>query len=293
MIVVVVFATLFVFLMSRASGDPRTLYLSEYTTQADWDKWGEEMGLDRPIFVQYITWLGKAITGEFGTSLRDQIDAFDVIKARIPATLQLSGGALLFATIVGVPLGVLSAVRRGGFWDYAARIFSLGGQSVPGFWLGVMLIMLFAVQLELLPTGRRGGFDHYILPSIALGWSSAAGFTRLIRSAMLEILDSEYIVLARAKGVSNRVVIWKHAFRNAVIVPLTYSGLLIASYITGTVVTETVFAWPGLGRLAVDAVFNNDFPVITGVVLIFTLIYVVINLFVDILYAVIDPRIRY
>ena len=293
MIVVVVFATLFVFLMSRASGDPRTVYLSEYTTKADWDKWGEEMGLDRPIFVQYVTWLGKAATGEFGTSLRDQIDAFDVIKARIPATLQLSGGALLFATIVGVPLGVLSAVRRGSFWDYAARIFSLGGQSIPGFWLGIMLILLFAVQLDLLPTGRRGGIDHYILPSIALGWSSSAGFTRLIRSAMLQILDSEYIVFARAKGVNSRVIIWKHAFKNAVIVPLTFSGLLVASYITGTVVTETVFAWPGLGRLAVDAVFNNDFPVVTGVVLIFTLIYVLINLFVDIAYAVIDPRIRY
>ena len=293
MIVVVVFATLFVFLMARAAGDPRTVYLSEYTTKADWDKWGEEMGLDRPIFVQYVTWLGKAVTGEFGTSLRDQIDAFDVIKARIPATLQLSGGALLFATIVGVPLGVLSAVRRGSFWDYAARIFSLGGQSVPGFWLGIMLILLFAVQLELLPVGRRGGIEHYILPSIALGWSSSAGFTRLIRSAMLQILDSEYIVFARAKGVNSRVIIWKHAFKNAVIVPLTFSGLLVASYITGTVVTETVFAWPGLGRLAVDAVFNNDFPVVTGVVLIFTLIYVGINLIVDILYAVIDPRIRY
>jgi peptide/nickel transport system permease protein len=207
--------------------------------------------------------------------------------------LKLSGAALLFATIVGVPLGVLSAVRRGSFWDYAARIFSLGGQSVPGFWLGIMLILLFAVQLELLPTGRRGGIDHYILPSIALGWSSSAGFTRLIRSAMLQILDSEYIVFARAKGVNSRVIIWKHAFKNAVIVPLTFSGLLVASYITGTVVTETVFAWPGLGRLAVDAVFNNDFPVVTGVVLIFTLIYVGINLFVDIAYAVIDPRIRY
>lgn len=293
MIVVVVFATLFVFLMARAAGDPRTVYLSEYTTKADWDKWGEEMGLDKPIFVQYVTWLGKAVTGEFGTSLRDQIDAFDVIMARIPATLQLSGGALFFATIVGVPLGVLSAVRRGSFWDYAARIFSLGGQSVPGFWLGIMLILLFAVQLELLPVGRRGGIEHYILPSIALGWSSAAGFTRLIRSAMLEILDSEFVVFARAKGVNSRVIIWKHAFRNAVIVPLTFSGLLVASYITGTVVTETVFAWPGLGRLAVDAVFNNDFPVVTGVVLIFTLIYVGINLIVDILYAVIDPRIRY
>ena len=293
MIVVVVFATLFVFLMSRASGDPRTLYLTEYTTKADWEKWGEEMGLDKPIYVQYVTWLAKAATGEFGTSLRDQIDAFDVIKSRVPATLKLSGAALFFATIVGVPLGVLSAVRRGSFWDYVARIFSLGGQSVPGFWLGIMLIMVFAVWLDLLPTSRLGGPSHYILPSIALGWSSAAGFTRLIRSAMLEILDAEYVVLARAKGVSNRVIIWKHAFKNAMIVPLTFSGLLIASYITGTVVTETVFAIPGLGRLAVDAVFNNDFPVVTGVVLIFTLIYVGINLIVDVLYAVIDPRIRY
>lgn len=293
MIIVVVLSTMFVFTLSRLAGDPRSLFLSEYTTKADWEAWGKEFGLDKPLFAQYFIWLGKAVLGDFGTSLRDQIPAFDVIKSRFPATLQLSAAAFVFALITGVPLGVLSAVKRSTIWDYIGRFFALGGQSVPGFWLGVMLILLFSVQLDLLPAARRGGPDHFILPAITLGWGAAAGFTRLIRSAMLQELDSQFVMFARAKGVRMRTVIWKHAFKNAIIVPITFSGLLAAAYITGTVVTETVFSWPGLGRLAVDAVFNNDFPVMTGVVLFFTVIYVGVNLFVDISYALIDPRIRY
>lgn len=293
MVVVILIATMLVFALSRLSGDPRALFLSEYTTQADWDKWGQEMGLDKPYFLQYAIWLGKAVKGDFGTSLRDQTPAFGVIVSRIPATLQLALGAFIFAVVTGIPLGVLSAVKRGSIWDYLGRIFALLGQSMPAFWLGIMLILLLAVQLDWFPTGRRGGINHFILPSITLGWGAAAGFVRLIRSSMLEILDSEYIKFARAKGAGNNAVIWKHAFKNAAIAPLTFAGLLLAGLITGAVVTETVFAWPGLGRLGVDAVFNNDFPVMAGVVLIVAVMYVGVNLVVDVAYALIDPRIKY
>jgi peptide/nickel transport system permease protein len=216
-----------------------------------------------------------------------------VIVERIPATLQLAASAAFFSVIVGVPLGVLSAVKRGSLLDYAGRTLALFGQALPPFWLGIMLILLFAVRIDWLPTSGRGGITHYILPSITLGWLTASGLLRIVRSSMLEVLDSEYIKLARAKGVSNRSVIWKHAFRNALLAPLTYAGLLLAAFITGAVVTETVFGWPGLGRLAVQSVNNNDFPTMTGIVLLFTVSYLGMNLLVDIAYAYIDPRIRY
>jgi len=293
LVVVILIATVLVFTLSRLSGDPRALFLSEYTSQADWDAWGREMGLDKPYVFQYAIWLGKAVRGDFGVSLRDQTPAFGVIVSRIPATLQLALGAFVFALVTGIPLGVLSAVKRGSAWDYIGRIFALLGQSMPAFWLGIMLILVLAVQLDWFPTGRRGGITHFILPSITLGWGAAAGFVRLIRSSMLEILDSEYIKFARSKGVGGPTIIWKHAFKNAAIAPLTFAGLLLAGLITDAVVTETVFAWPGLGRLGVDAVFNNDFPIMAGVVLIVSVMYVGVNLVVDVAYALIDPRIRY
>jgi peptide/nickel transport system permease protein len=199
----------------------------------------------------------------------------------------------MFAVLVGVPLGVLSAVKRGALLDYVGRTFALFGQALPPFWLGIMLILIFAVQLQWLPTSRRGGIDHYILPTITLGWVAASGFLRLLRSAMLEVLDSEFVKLARAKGASGASVVWKHAFRNAILAPLTYAGLLLAGFMTGTVVTETVFAWPGLGRLAVQSVYDNDFPLMTGVVLIFAGMYVAVAFIVDVAYAYFDPRIRY
>jgi peptide/nickel transport system permease protein len=293
MVMVVFATTIFVFALSRMAGDPRDLFLTEYTTQEFYDAWGREMGLDRPLVVQYLIWISKAARGDFGKSLRDQINALEVIGKRIPATLQLSAGAFIFSLAMGVPLGVLSAVKRGSFWDYLGRTAALLGQALPPFWLGIMLVLIFAVQFDLLPTGRRGGVSHYILPSITLGWASGAGILRLMRSAMLEVLDSEFVKFARAKGVKSSVVIWKHAFKSAIIVPLTFAGLVLAGFITGTVVTETVFSWPGLGKLAVDAVFNNDFPVLTGAVLLFTVMYVLVNLLVDIAYGLIDPRIRY
>lgn len=292
--VVVAFATsIFVFALAHQTGDPRTVFLTSYTSQAQWDAWGERWGLDRPLVVQYGIWLGRAIQGDFGESLRELRPVTDVIRERIPATLQLAGGAFVFAVFLGVPLGVLSAVKRGTLWDYAGRTFALFGQALPPFWLGIMLILLFAVRIDWLPTSGRGGFTHYILPSITLGWLTTSGILRIMRSSMLEVMDSEYIKLARAKGVSGRGIVWKHAFRNALLAPLTFAGLILAAFITGAVVTETVFGWPGLGRLAVQSVNNNDFPTMTGIVLLFTVAYLAMNLMVDVAYAYIDPRIRY
>ena len=291
--VAVLFVTsMIVFGLSRAAGDPRHIFLTEYSTQADWDAWGKQYGLDKPFIVQYVIWMSKAARGDFGTSLRDHVNARLVIQERIPATLQLTVGSFIVSIVVGLPLGVMSAVKRGTVWDYLGRSWALLGQALPPYWLGVMLVLLFAVMLDWLPSGRKGGFDHYILPAVTLGWGAASGMLRLTRSAMLEVLDSEYIKMARAKGVGMPWIIWKHALKNAIIAPLTYSGLLLGGLMTGTVITETVFSWPGLGRLAVTAVFNNDFPVLTGVVLLVTVIYLAVNLATDILYAVVDPRIR-
>ncbi len=295
-VVMVILATMFVFSLSRLAGDPRNLYLGQegiYVTKETWEAWGREMGLDKPLPVQYTICFSKALKGDFGTSLSEKANARNVIAKRIPATLQLAGAGFLWATAVGVPLGVLAAVKRGTIWDLLGRIFALLGQTLPAFWVGLMLILVFAVWLDLLPTSQKGGLKNLILPSVTLGWAASAGFLRLLRSSMLEVLDSEYVKLAKAKGVSLTAVIWKHAFKNAIIVPLTYAGLLLATFLTGTVVVETVFAWPGIGRLAVQAVFQNDFPVMTGLVMLFTVVYVGMNLAVDILYGFIDPRIRY
>jgi len=291
--VAVLFVTsIIVFGLSRAAGDPRHIFLTEYSTQADWDAWGKQYGLDKPFFIQYIIWMGNAARGDFGTSLRDHVNARLVIQERIPATLHLTVGSFIMAIVVGLPLGVMSAVKRGTLWDYIGRTWALLGQALPPYWLGVMLVLLFAVVLDWLPSGRKGDWTHYVLPAVTLGWGAASGMLRLTRSAMLEVLDSEYVKLARAKGVGMNGIIWKHALKNAIIAPLTYSGLLLGGLLTGTVITETVFSWPGLGRLAVTAVFNNDFPVLTGVVLLVTVIYLTVNLMTDVLYAVIDPRIR-
>ena len=292
-IVVIVLVSFLVFSMSRLAGDPRLLYTDGYTTADSYEEMGRQLGLDKPFVVQYALWMADAARGDFGVSLSARTSAINVIRERIPATLELTAGAIVFALITGVPLGVLSAVKRGTVWDYAGRTFALFGQAIPAFWLGIMLILIFAVQFDLLPTSRRGDWSHYVLPSITLGWVASAGFLRLVRSAMLEILDSEYVKFARAKGVSLQIVIWKHALRNSLIPPLTFAGVLMGAFLTGAVVVETVFGWPGLGSLAVKAVLNNDFPVMTGVVMIFAAIFVVANFLVDILYAYVDPRIRY
>lgn len=291
-IVLLLATTIFVFIMSRQSGDPRHLFLSEQSTQAEWDAWGVELGLDKPLWQQYVIWLGNAVTGDFGESIRQRRPSLDVVIERIPATLELALGSFLFSVVTGIPLGVLSALKRSSLLDYIGRTFALIGQAAPVFWLGIVLVLIFSVNLGWLPVARRGGWEHYILPSITLGWLFASSFLRLTRSAMLEVLDSEFIKFARAKGVDNSVVIWKHAFRNALLPSLTYAGLLLAGLITGAVITETIFSWPGLGSLAVTSVLQLDFPVLTAVVFVITLAYAGMALFIDLLYAIADPRIR-
>ena len=286
------FATAVVFGLSRAAGDPTFLFISEYTTDEVIAEWRKEFGLDRPYPIQYLSWLGTAIRGDFGASLNEARPAIDVVVQRLPATLQLAAVSFVFAIAIGIPIGVLSAVKRGSWWDLGGRVFALIGQATPNFWMGIMLVLLFSVQFELLPTSGRGGIDHYVLPAITLGSGSAAGLVRLTRSAMLEMLDSEFVKFARSKGVPAHTVVWKHAFRNSLIVPVTYAGLILAAFTTGTVVVETVFGWPGIGRLAVTAINDNDFPVMSATVLLFTLMYLVVNFIVDISYALIDPRIR-
>ena len=281
-----------VFSLSRVTGDPRLMYLDRAATKDMWDSLGRTMGLDRPLPVQYLIWAGKAVRGDLGKSLWERRPVTDIIIEKLPATLTLGLAGLIFA-LSGIPLGVLSALRRGSVWDHAGRIFAIGGVALPPFWVGLMLILIFSVQLDWFPAGKRGGFSTYILPSISYGWGAGAGLLRLVRSSMLAVLDEEYIKLARAKGVSRQGIIWKHAFKNASIAPLTYTGLLLAGLFTGAVVTEAVFGWPGIGRLAVETITHNDFPMLAGLVMFFTILFVSANLLVDVLYAFVDPRITY
>ena len=285
-------ATILVFGMSRLTGDPREQFLTVETTQENWDAWGEKFGLNKPLVLQYVIWVGKSFTLDMGTSLNQARPVWNMVRERLWATAELALTGWGLSVAIGVPLGALSAVKRGSIYDYVARGFALFGQALPPFWLGVVLILIFAVFLEWLPAGTRNTPLNLIMPALTLALINASSNMRITRSAMLEVLDSEFVKMARAKGVGGRMVIWKHAFRNALIAPLTNAGLLLAGFLAGTVVTETVFAWPGLGRLAVDAVRTNDFPVISGLTLVFTVFYVCANLVIDMIYGLVDPRIR-
>jgi peptide/nickel transport system permease protein len=289
-------ATIIVFSLSRVVGDPRDLYAQEggYGVTAEtYERLGRQLGLDRPLPVQYFVWLGKVLRGDLGRSLLGQTDVTTIIRQKIGNTLQLGIVSWVVATMIGIPLGVVSAVRRGSVWDYTARSFALLGQAAPPFWIGIMAILIFAVRFDLLPAGGKEGWQSFVLPAGTLGMAASAGYLRLMRSSMLEVLDSEYVKLARAKGVGLYTVIWKHAFKNALIPSLTLSALIFVGFISGTIVVETVFTWPGLGTMSVGAVADNDFPIMTGAVLMFALFYTVINLVADLSYALVDPRIRY
>ena len=296
--------TFVVFGLSRMGPDPLLIYvrddsygISEDTLEKLRAKWG----LDKPFHIQYIKWMGAIVRGDFGESIAAQRPVTKIIAERLPATLQLAAIAWILASIPGVGLGVVSAVKRGSMWDYVTRTLALIGQATPSFWLAILMILLVAVRLEWLPPATKATSaesfmtqaSYFVLPALVLGFDPWATYLRLTRSSMLEVLDSEFVKLARAKGVTERGVIWRHALRNALIQPLTVSALVLASFITGSVFVESVFAWPGIGRLAVQASLDNDFPVLAGVVLLFGTAYVVMNFIADVLYAVIDPRIRY
>lgn len=293
-----------VFGLSRLGPDPLLIYvrddsygISEETLLKLRAKWG----LDRPFHIQYLRWMGAIVRGDLGESIAAQRPVTTMISERMPNTLQLAGIAWILASIPGVALGVLSAIKRASIWDYGARSIALAGQATPAFWLAILMILVFAVRLDWLPAATKAPptepfrvqFAHYVMPALVLAFDPWASYLRLTRSSMLEILDSEFVKLARAKGANSRVVIWKHAFRNALIQPLTVSALVLASFITGSVFVEAVFAWPGIGRMAVQSSLDNDFPVLAGVVLIFGSAYVVMNFLADVAYALIDPRIRY
>ena len=292
-LVVLLVVSVIIFAMSRAAGDPRHIFLDDYATQEDWDHLTAGLGLDKPYYQQYLIFLGNALRGDLGDSFPQSRPVVEIILERLPATLQLGVIAFLFSVVVGLPLGVLSAVRRGSLLDTAAKLMALVGQSAPVFWLGLMLMFFLSVKLDVLPSFGRREAASIILPAVTLGWFFVAANLRLVRSGMLDVLDSEYIKLARAKGVSSRMVVWKHALRNALIPVITYAGVTLGGLVTGSVVVESVFAWPGLGKLAIDSLFGNDYPVLQGVVIVFTLMYVLASLMVDVVYAYVDPRIRY
>ncbi|OQY08569.1 MAG: hypothetical protein B6I22_00105 [Desulfobacteraceae bacterium 4572_123] len=281
------------FFFIHLSGDPVMLMLPGDATDQEIEELRVQLGFNDPLHVQYLRFAAKAIKGDFGDSLYYNIPVFELITERLPASLELAFAAMLFALVFAVPIGILSAVKRGSFLDMSSMLGALVGLSMPHFWLGIMMMLLFSVHLGWLPTSGRGTMAHLIMPAISLGLSLMAMFARLTRSVMLEVLSLDYIRTARAKGLKEQVVIAKHALKNALIPLVTVAGMQFGFLIGGTVIIETVFAWPGLGRLVVQAIFSRDYPLVQGIVFIFSIIFVGMNLLVDILYVYLDPQITY
>jgi ABC-type dipeptide/oligopeptide/nickel transport system permease component len=282
----VVFGILFL------TGDPALLLLPPDASIEDIAKFRQHMGFNDPFFVQYGRFLSGALRGNFGQSVRHGEPAFDLVMERMPATFELSGAALGLALCLSIPAGIISAVRRNTLVDYISTVVALLGQSMPTFWLGIMLILLFSVHLNVLPSSGRGGWQHILLPAVTLGLFTTARITRLTRSGMLEVLNQDYIRTARAKGVANPPVVWKHALKNAAIPIVTIVGIELGTLLGGSVITETIFAWPGVGRLSVQAIYNRDYPVVQAAVFTLATTFVLVNLVVDVLYTYLDPRIR-
>ena len=281
-----------VFFLIRLGGDPTALYLPPETSVAEIQRFRHEMGFDRPLPVQYADFAAHALVGDFGSSLRYQEPALGLVLERFPATLELSLAALALSLVIAVPLAILAATHRGSAIDRGGLFVSLIGQSFPSFWLAIMLILVFSENLELLPPSGRGGWRHLVMPTMALASYSIAIITRLLRSSMIEVMQADYIRTARGKGVPEAGVVWRHALRNAAIPTLTVIGLQVGALLGGAVITEEVFAYPGIGRLAIQAIANRDFSVVQAFVIFTAALIVAINLAVDIAYAVLDPRLR-
>ena len=281
-----------VFILARATGDPLHLILPMSASEEDYANARRYLGLDRPYLEQYVSFVGRAVTGDFGMSLRARRPVNELIRERLPNSLRLAAFAMGISLAIAFPLGVMAAVKKGTALDRTAQVIAVLGQSLPTFWVAIVLVEFVAGRLQWLPAGGIDGFASYILPGFTLGWFVVAGLMRLLRSGMLEVLDSEYVKLARVKGVTERRVVWLHALKNALIPVVTFAGIYFAILVTTAIVVETVFAWPGLGRLAYEGISSRDFPVIQAVVLTTAAIVAAVNLGVDCLYAVIDPRLR-
>lgn len=281
-----------IFLFVRLTGDPATLLVEPGAPEAELQAIRERFGLDRPLWVQYGSFVASLAQGDLGQSFYYRLPVAELYLSRLPNSLLLASVAMIFSLLIGIPSGILAAVRVGRFWDSAGKVFALLGLSLPSFWVGLVMILFFSVYLQWLPSSGSGTALHLIMPAFALGWYFAAAHMRMTRSSMLEVLGSEYVKLARLKGLPESLVIAKHAFKNALIPVITLAGINLVVMVNVAVVVETVFAWPGIGRLLYEGITFRDFPIVQGVVLLAGAMIVVVNFLVDILYAVIDPRIR-
>ena len=291
--ILIVLATITFLLFVLVPGDPVRMAMGQRVDQEVVEDIRDELGLNDPIIVQYGRFIGNMFRLDFGESYTYRRPVRDMILERVPATAQLAGAAMLIAILIGVTAGIVSAVFPNTILDYIFMTGAMIGVSMPVYWLGLIMIVIFGVYIDILPVGGYGSFRYLILPAVTLGSRQAAHIARMTRSSMLEIINNDYIKTARSKGLSEKVVVLKHALRNALIPVVTVIGTQLGYLLAGTVLTEVVFSWPGLGRMAVDAVFRRDFPLIQGTVLFLALVFIIVNLVVDLSYGVLDPRIRY
>ena len=284
--------TIVFFCLVRVTGSPVDVILPDTATNDQREQATKLLGLDRPLVVQYALYLATLVKGDFGRSYTLNVDIGPLVLSHFWNTFRLATVSMVFGGVLAIPLAVLAAKRRGSAWDRLASLVALGGMSMPSFITGILAILVFGVWLRWLPIYGAGGWKHFILPAITLGWFNSAGILRLLRSGMLDVLSSEYVKTARAKGLAERVVLWKHGLRNAALPTLTFLGFSYGLLLAGAVTTEVVFAWPGLGWLAAEAVTRRDFPIVQAVTLLTSAMIIALNLTVDVLYAVLDPRIR-
>jgi len=285
--------TLFAFFLLRLTGDPARLMLGALAPEEVLEEYREKHGLNDPVLSQYWRFIQDVFHGDFGISLPYQEPVLPLLLDRVPVTVELSSVAWAIGLVIGIPTGVFSAVYRNSWWDIVIRAMVMFGQAVPGFYLGLLLIIVFSVELRILPTGGRGGLKHLIMPSVTMSTYLVTLIVRFTRAAVLDVLSSDYVRTARAKGLRERIVLFRHVLKNALIPLTTVIGLQIAGLFGGSVITETIFAWPGVGRFTVQAIFSRDFPVLQTVILIMSAVIIIINLVVDILYSYMDPRIRF
>ena len=291
-IFVLVGISLVVFIILHLTGDPAALLMPMDATPEQVAQFRKEMGFEDPLVVQYWRFFKGTLRGDFGQSFRHSQPALDLVMERMPATIQLTAAAMVIALLVAIPVGIISAIRRNSILDHIGMTGALLGQSTPVFWLGIMLILIFSVTIQWFPSSGRGEIQHLVLPAITLGMFTMARTARMMRSSMLEVLGQEYMKTAKAKGLSPGIVILKHALKNAAIPVVTIIGMELGTLLGGAVITETIFAWPGVGRLAVQAIYNRDYPVVQAAVFLLASIFVLVNLVVDLMYTYLDPRVK-